>query len=225
MNRLIATRSDDGQYKITDITFPYIKKYAEKCNADFIVILDPKGLHIHYRILQFYELFDHYDRILSLDSDILIMKNTPDIFEEVPYDKVGTILEDVGSRKEDRQRRLVKVQEKFGDIGLKSGYINTGVALFSKPHKVLFEPKTKEELWMDLGYDDVLLSYLIYKNKIPIHELDFTWNHMSMFSENNSSSRFDSKFIHYAGQGGFLPRTRIQCMEEDLLVLKKYGMI
>lgn len=224
---LIASRSDDSQKEITDITFPIIKRYASACDAEFITIVDPRDLHHHYRIMQFYELFEHYDRILSLDSDILILKGAPNIFDVVPEDKIGTIFEDVGSRKEDRRERIRMIQEEFGDVDWKSGYINTGVAVFSKCHREIFAPSKK--LWLNLGYDDVYLGWKIgdiLRDRGQIHELSYKFNHMSLFSENGNVSRFDSYIIHYAGQGGFLScRSRLECITEDKLVLEKYGML
>uniref|UniRef100_A0A6M3XS86 Putative glycosyltransferase n=1 Tax=viral metagenome TaxID=1070528 RepID=A0A6M3XS86_9ZZZZ len=225
---LIVTRADDGVRDYTEFTFPYLKKYAEKCDAEFIVITDTKDIHMHYRILQFYELFDDYDRILSLDSDTLVLKSCPDIFKLVPFSKVATIFEDKGSRQADRRERIKKASERFGKIAWYEGYINTGFALFSREHKFIFEPKEEKELYMDLGYDDVYLGYQIFKYGIGIHELSYRFNHMSMFSEdwNMNASRFDSYVIHYAGGVGFNPIIpRSEQIRQDTLLLRKYSLI
>lgn len=227
MNRLIATRADGEVEAYTRYTFPYIKKYAEKCDAEFMVIRDNEGLHKHYRILQFYKLFDYYDRIMSIDSDMIIMKNAPNIFDVVPEDSIGTVFEDKGTRQKDRRKRIKSIQKKFGDIGWKTGYINTGVAVFSKCHKDIFEPKSEEELYMDLGYDDVYLGYMIRKFGFKIFEMSYTMNHMSLFSEpwNKSPSRFDSYFIHYAGNGYSHIIPRNDQIKQDLRILQKYDLV
>ena len=61
--------------------------------------------------------------------------------------------------------------------------------------------------WMS---DIAHISYQIKNNNLDIFELDYTWNHMSMFSEpwNGSPSRFDSKIIHYAGNADFPDKGR-----------------
>jgi len=226
--RAIVTRSDDGQRPITEITFPIIQRYADKCDADFLSIIDPRGLHPHYRILQFYEMFDEYERILSIDSDILILKTCPNIFDEVPYEKIGTIFEDVGSRKDDRRERIQKAQEKYGDIKWTEGYPNSGFMVVSNIHKSIFYHDENTELYDDLGFDDVYLGYQINKEKIEIHELSYKFNFQSLMSEdwNNNESRFGAHCIHYSGNGSFLPcRSRLECLKEDKLILEKYDML
>lgn len=198
MKCAITTRADSNIKEMTDITHPIIQKYADKIGADFIVLDDPKGLHPHYRILQFYELFDKYDRIISFDSDIVIAPDCPNLFDIVPYEKIGTIFEDAGSRQQDRRERIRKANEKFGDIGWKTGYINTGVAVFSKCHKELFKQR---ELWMELGFDDIYLGYWLRKLGFEIYELPPKFNFMTMFAEdwNGRPQRLDNYIIHYAG--------------------------
>jgi lipopolysaccharide biosynthesis glycosyltransferase len=228
MKKLVATRADDNNKKINDITIPILKKYADKCGADFQIISDCKNLHMHYRILQFYDLFEEYDSILSIDSDVIVLDRCPNIFEVVPEGKIASIYEDVGTRKEDRRSRIKSVQEKFGGVDWERGYINTGFALFPKKYRFIFEPKSEEELWMGLGYDDIWLGYQINKNKCDFYELSIKYNFMSMFSEpwNNNMSRFEAYVIHYAGNGSFITiLSREDNLTQDYLVLKKYGML
>jgi lipopolysaccharide biosynthesis glycosyltransferase len=206
---LVVTRADENIRSFTDITHPIIRRYAKFCEADFMpldswspsMVGDGK---YHYRIMKCKELLNDYDRILNLDSDILISSRCPDLFKLVPDDCIGTIFEDKGSRERERKHWLSQGQKKFGDIGWKDKYINDGVFLISKIHSSLFE-SINGEYWEDIGYDDVHIGYLIHKYNFKVHELPFQFNHMSMFSEpwNGSPSRFDSYIIHYAGGGRF----------------------
>ena len=207
--RLITTRTDNGFNYINDLTHPSIKAYAEKCGADFkrldhITDCTHMEGKWHYRILKNYDWFDEYDRILHLDSDIFILKSCPNIFEEVPYNKIGSIYEDVGSRKEHRRECMRDIQNKFGDIGWKEGYPQASVLLTSKCHRDIFQKIDGKyyEVW---GHDCVHLGYQINKYKFSIHELNFKWNHVVMFTEpwNNNAFRFDSYVVHYAGSGVF----------------------
>jgi len=227
MKRLIATRSDETQTDMAILTHPLLKSYAERCGADFKVIEDCKGLHKHYRIMQFYDLFEEYDSILSVDTDILISNKCPNIFEVVPENHIASIYEDVGSRQEDRRKRITLVQKQFGDVGWKTGYINTGFALFPKSSREIFKPVSEENLWLGLGFDDVYLGYQIHKMNIPIYELPIEYNFMSMFTENwCGKSRADAFVTHYAGQGGFIPiLERVGLMKDDLLTMRKYGQV
>ena len=224
MKLCIVTRSDGRIKEMTDITHPILKRYAKKCGAEFKILSDSKGLHPHYRILQLYELFKVYDRILCIDSDVLIMKSCPNIFKLVPIEKIGCIYEDKGSRQEDRRNRIAKIQREREDIGWETGYINTGVIVFSRLHRDIFK---NENLYLDLGYDDVLLGYKLNKQGYEIHELPFTFNHMSMHSEdwNKHASRFDSYIIHFAGRAFYPQIDRTEQIGSDFLILKKYGYI
>lgn len=209
MKLLITTRADSGIKEMTDITHPIIKKYAQRVGADFMVLdhvppSDSGDGRPHYRILKHYELHQEYDRILHIDSDMIIMPDCPNIFEVVPYDKIGTVLEDKGSRKPARQALIQSAQDKFGHIGWNEEYINTGIILTSKCHRDIFQ-SIGGEYWTGFGSDDVQLGYLIKKNSFQIMDLPFQYNHMTMFSEpwNGSPSRFKSNIIHYGGRGIF----------------------
>ena len=122
---------------MTDYTHPVIKYYAEKVGADFQVLSHISGCtHAqgkwHYRIFKHRELHEEYDRILHIDSDAIITPNCPNIFEIVPYDCIGTVYEDKGSRAADRRDRIKKAKMHFGNIDWTHGYIDTGVFLTSK---------------------------------------------------------------------------------------------
>lgn len=224
---LIATRANSGIKEMCDLTHPLLKKYAEKCKADFSILdKDIEGLHSHWRILNLFNLFERYDRIAVIDSDVLILKSCPCLFTTVSENCVGSVYEDKGSRLADRQNRIQKAQQKYGSVNWISGYINTGVCIFSKQHQNLFEYK-KEDLWDDLGYDDVYLGWKIKNNNYSVQELPFQWNHMSMFSEswNNNANRFDSYIIHYAGNAFYPTIDRTEQIRQDYFLLKRFGLI
>lgn len=213
--RLMVTRADKNCAQLIEVTHPMLKNYAERWEADF-KILDHKEEWMtdyemcHYRILKVYDMLDDYDRILIIDSDVIIMPECPNPFETVDTEKIGSIYEDVGSRMQHRIKVINDIQSKFGDVGWRYGYINTGVFIVSKKHKSIFQKIKKGEdeegkLWTGPGMDDALIGYNIHKYGFEVQELPFQWNHMSMFSEpwNNSANRFNSWIIHYAGTADF----------------------
>src|SRR5579872_7340493 len=104
MKKLVVSRADDNIKEMTNLTFPIIKQFCKKWNADFLVLdhIPPvisDDNRPHFRINKISELLNDYDRILNLDSDLLINKNCPDLFSVVLPDCIGTIYEDVGSRR------------------------------------------------------------------------------------------------------------------------------
>lgn len=227
MKKLIVTRSDLNINEMTKLTHPIIKNYAKKCNADFQILSHTPEVITddnlpHFRIMRAYDLFNEYDRVMIIDSDVVITPSCPDIFKEVPKDSIGSIYEDKGSRKLHRLKSIQHIQRCFGNVDWKEGYINTGVFLCSKEHKNIFQP-INDQYYTASGSDDVHLGWQIHKHKFKIHELSFKWNHMSMFSEpwNNNANRFDSYIIHYAGAGNFpgtgtTKETRVNLIKSDI---------
>jgi hypothetical protein len=209
MKLLITTRADGGIKDWTDITHPIIKNYAKKVGADFKVMSHKSNCNDgdgkwHYRIFKHKELHKDYDRILHIDSDILLAPDCPDIFKQVPYESIGTIYEDKGSRQSARRSCIMQAQHKWGDIGWKNGYMDSAFFLTSKCHSNIYET-INGEYWTGFGFDDIHMGYLINKYGHNVQELSYKWNHMTMFSEpwNNNASRFKSYAIHYAGSGIF----------------------
>jgi hypothetical protein len=209
MKLAIATRCDSNITEMTSMTHPIMKAYAAACGADFIELTEDSDCNVghgryHYKIMQVGDLLEKYDRVLNLDSDILINHNCPNLFDVVPVNCIGGIYEDKGSRESDRHERIKKIQNKFGDIGWTEGYPNTGVFMASKEHKNIFE-KINGKYWTETGFDDAHLGYQIIKNNHCFYELSFQHNNLSMFSEewNGYPDRFESFIIHYAGAGIF----------------------
>tara|TARA_R100000008_G_C3575379_1_gene164894 strand:- start:1051 stop:1755 length:705 start_codon:yes stop_codon:yes gene_type:complete len=214
MKLLITTRADVACIEWAELTHPILRRYADRVGADFMVLdeaVDCKeavggignGVY-QYRIMKHYDLHAIYDRILHLDSDMLLTPDCPDLFKEVPYDQIGSIYEDLGSRKHQRVQCMMNAQSQYGDIGWRENYINTGVFVTSKMHRDIYQ-KINNKYFVDWGTDDIHIGYLIKKLGYTIKELPYQFNHMTMFSEawNGSPDRFDSHIIHYAGRGIF----------------------
>tara|TARA_R110002167_G_scaffold48202_1_gene142428 strand:+ start:2090 stop:2770 length:681 start_codon:yes stop_codon:yes gene_type:complete len=211
MKLLITTRSDENIKWISDITHPILRAYAEKCNADFMVLdQEPPVLswdnRPHFRIMKHYDLHEEYDRILQLDTDILINENAPNIFEYVPENMIGCIVEDWGKEERIRDRRgmMEDIQNEWDDIGWTENYPQSGVFLTSKMHRDIFRPGPSGEYWTGHGSDDIHLGYMIKLCNYEIFKLPYQWNHTGTYSEawNGSPNRLDSYFLHYSGSEG-----------------------
>ena len=207
---LITTRADDSIEYYTKYTHPIIMEYAKKCNADFMILDESAPAEgddnkAAYRIMQQYDLHDHYDRILCMDSDIIINPHAPNIFELVPDDKIGSILEDtvLDDRIADRREAIKNVQKYWKDIGWEENYIQTGVILTSSTHKDIFQP-VDGEYWSGRGSDDIHIGYQIHRLGHSLFELPFQYNHTGLYSEprGGSHDRAKSYFVHYAGGSG-----------------------
>lgn len=216
----LVTRAKSNYREISSLTHPILKNYASRCDADFIVI-DKEVYNLgsfHYEIMQCHDLFDRYERLLIIDSDVIITPSCPNLFDIVPEDCVGTIFEDKYSRKSDRINRIRKVQEQWGDIGWKRGYMNMGVYVCSRCHRKLFDVR-EHRIWNDSGYADVSVRYFTIKYGYKTFELPYKFNHMSMFSE-LGRNRLKSYMIHYAGRGFSGKKSRAEQIASDLKILQ-----
>jgi len=217
MKLLVATSADANLVGYTPYTLPIQKMWAKKWGADYRVLDVPaysRRAMWCYRTLIFYDLLEEYDRIFYVDADSIINKNCPNIFEVVPYDTIGAVLEDKGSRRKERLNRIKRVKSHLGEIDWQEGFLNMGVYVVSRVHRDIFQ-RVNGKLWEDTGWDSPFYSYQIMKQGHKYVDLGYKWNHMSMFSEpwNGSPSRFDSYVMHYAG-GAKFPDKRGRSMEQ-----------
>lgn len=231
--RLIVTRADGNIADMMALTHPSIKAYAKRCGADFLVLDEDvpfcsgvEGCWC-YRIFHIKELLQDYDRVLNIDTDVLVKADCPDLFELVPSDEIGVIYEDVGTRQEHRRLMMTAVQADWGDIGWTEGYINSGISLWSKKHADVFE-LINGEFWRGWGLDDVHLGYQIHRLGHKVFELDPRFNWMSLFSENYPSAerpRDGAYIVHYAGEAAFPDkgdRDRLTLIHDDAL---RWGLL
>ena len=227
MKYLMVTRADKAVKGYAEYTIPILKKYAREWGVDFKILDSSFGSDHVWRILVLYNLLKSCDRILYIDSDIVINKNCPNIFNEVPFDTVGLVFEDKGSRLKNRRIEMAKIKQRFGgNEHWTCGYFNIGVFLVSRIHCDMFM-KINGQLWSSGPFpEQTHLNYQIMKLGYKYVNLGYKFNHMSMFSEswNGSPSRFDSYIIHYAGAYKFPDtgkRNKTQLIKDD--IEKIYG--
>jgi len=216
-----------GRDRTWDVCRPSVEAYCEKYGLDLKVITEAQ-FHIqglpdyNYRTFeknQVYPFFDAYDRILRLDSDILITPQCPDLFALVPQEAIGVVFEDVGSRKTHRRKMIKNVQEELGDVGWQEGYFNSGMVVASRQHREIFRLSPEDIRLIQSKHlgemkEQTFLNWRVRKQGIKIHELDYRFNHMSMFSEdwNGSSDPTTSYILHYAG----VQKTKVAKIKADV---------
>ena len=165
MKLLVATSADANLKEYTPYTLPIQKMWAERWGADYKVLDDPtysRRAMWCYRTLVFYDLFEMYDRIFYVDADVIINKNCPNVFEMVPHDTVGAVLEDKGSRRKERLDRIKRVKAYLGEIDWQEGFFNMGVYIISRVHRDIFQ-RVNGKLWEDRGWDSPFYSYQIIR--------------------------------------------------------------
>ena len=111
---VVTVAVGEKTFDMLDVAERFFKEYANKVEADFLIINEIKFSHIHSANLekfQIYNLFDIYDRILYCDVDILISPRTPNIFKIVPETHIGAVY-DCGDNNEKWRNELKNICQK-----------------------------------------------------------------------------------------------------------------
>jgi hypothetical protein len=172
------------------------------------------------------ELLESYERVLFIDCDILIRKDSPNIFDIVPKDMVGMYNESTPFQnyKEDFMQLWC---ERFGyDYSKWNGqHYNSGVTVFSRGHELLYSPP--KFVYRDMFYDQTHLNANIMNFNIPMFDIPYQFNRIFFIDEMVPDSRYESFFIHYAGSWHLLeeghsdnPEYLLKVIRRDLDILE-----
>lgn len=200
LKKAVVTLSIGDLYReMSDISHPMMKDYADKIGADFVVINEAKvRMHpLHFEKWQMYDLLFDYDRIIFLDTDILIGPDCPDLFGMVGLEEVGGFVE---SDYLNRNISITGCQDLMGDIGWRGEYLNSGVGVYSYRHKPIFERSEKGHV-INFGEQD-MYNYRIKQLGFPVCSLPMEFNRIELDGyEERLPDRLSSFIIHYAGKG------------------------
>lgn len=199
-----------GESKFFNLVNENFRKVCEKHNWSFEVInkrayrflpVRKRIRRIQFEKFQVGELLKKYDRILYLDSDILIRNDLPDIFKIVPEDSIGCVMEDIGPLKWKRDEERLRAQKRLGQLpNWKEGYFNSGVFVVSKIHRRIFSTR-----WSSLAggrwADQTTLNYQVHAHKFSVYPLPKEFNyHPEVCADwQKEDNRRNSFIVHYAG--------------------------
>lgn len=137
----VATLVNDPSWAaLAAVTLPTHRAYADRCGAEFVVMDERHPDHPHYAKWAVRDLFARYDRVLFLDADAIVRRDTPDLFALVEPDRLAGENElltwpDHGPQLQAWAARMglpVPPRVPF--------YLNTGVFLAARRHAGLFRP-------------------------------------------------------------------------------------
>lgn len=231
-NKAIVTLCIGEKYdRLGKVTHPSIKAYANKVDADFIVI-DTKQFNLeyyaHFEKFQLYALLNIYDRILFLDTDILVTPKCPNLFDVVAENQFGAFI--VSEYTEYHNSSIKLIQEELGDIGWVMEYFNSGVMVVSKHHREVFNMENglleQWSLWsfqkgLQGFLDQTLINYNVQRLKLPIYDIGYRFNHTT--ATKNSEKRFNSYIIHYPGKG-HRRGDKIHQIQKDLTIINNKAL-
>jgi len=226
--------------EIGRLTHPFMKDYANKINADFIVIDKTKFLLKNRIIKLIFKKLLKFKKLCLFNRNY-ILKDYHPCFEKFQiyslFNKYGRIIyidtdvlissncpnlfdvvpyTHIGvfleSDFEDRDEEINLFQKVLGFIGWKKNYFNSGVMVLSKKHREIFN--IKKIIVKSFNYmEQTQLNYNVQKLKIPICDIGYKFNHMGVCGKSNE--RFDSYIIHYAGKH-HEDKPRIETIKKDI---------
>jgi hypothetical protein len=183
---------------LATLTHPTLKAYADRIDADFIVLSDMVTCQQpHWSKFLLYDLLPDYDRIIFLDTDIIVRDDCPDLTKIVPSDKLGMFCEGhFTPRMESLREAVVAYKEEIPKWDGRS-YYNSGVMVMSKQHRILFKlPDKLHKLGM---YEQGYINLKIFRDEWKMFDLPYIYNRMTCMDELTGDQRHNSYIIHYAG--------------------------
>lgn len=207
-----------GIDEMCKLTHPTIKAYADKVGADFVVIKDKQLSKdfVQYEKFQIYSMFGEYQRVLFLDSDIIVRPDCPNLFDIVPEHKIGAFNEG-----KYREYCLILMQEACKQFSTAlpkwdRQYYNTGVMLVSRLHRHIFKQPPKEigkyaDAW---DYEQPYLNLKIISEGYEVQDLSYKFNRMSLVDEPTGEHRLSSYIVHYAGAAKY--EDKVKLIAQDL---------
>lgn len=197
-NLVLTIAIGDYYGSLAEISHSTLKEYAKKINADFLNISEVKISQTtpHWEKFIISDLLKQYERILYLDTDLIVRLDTPNLFDEVPYFDLGMFNE--GPYTEDR---TIAFQQTCYDYGVScpewdGKYYNSGVMVISRAHKDIFKKPEEEKFNF---YEQTYINMKIAMTQTPIHSLQYWFNRMSCMDPYIGENRHASYIIHYAG--------------------------
>ena len=227
---LVTLACGEFYTELGKVTHPFMEDYARKCAAEFLVIRKRQvnktyNLSERYEKFQVFDLLDDYEQILFVDTDILIAPDAPSLFEITPIDRFAAASEAGYSM---AQRDITLTQEILGAVEWLNPYFNSGVMVFSRMHKEVFDPLSADlKSWStgefragqtNLLNDQPYLNHRLNKLRIPLQDLTYRYNHTRVIKE--TETRFSSFLIHYSGPSGHRYGTRVGQMRKDAALLR-----
>ena len=203
MKRCVLTIAIGDDYKkIALLTHPSIKEYASKINADFISVEQCNTSTPHWeKLVQIYHLLNQYERIIYVDTDLIIRDDCPDLFDIVPENQLGAFDEMPFTPR--RESSLINACKDYNLVlnDWNGKYYNTGVMVISRQQKQLFKkPKIEIPNFFEQGYLNAKIAQAEEASEEDyVHGISYKFNRMTCMDKITGEERHDSYIIHYAG--------------------------
>ena len=205
MKAIVTIVSGERYEKIWSKTEPYFLRYAEKCDADLIVLKGTEDNNLpspHWLKFSIYDLLKkEFDRVAFIDADIIIRDDAPSLFDVVPEDQFGIFNEGQFTPRNICIYEVMKVYKVEGFRYDGTTYYNTGVMVVSRKHRHIFKVVEEVKPLRNSFGEQTFLNMKIMLSGEKIFPLSHNFNRMSLVDRVFGVSRLDAYMIHYAGDG------------------------
>lgn len=217
--KLVLVTSSESFSKISEVTHPSIKSYAEKIGADFCVIdkseiKNPKDWKFHIS-----DKLEEYDRVLYVDSDLIIRPDAPDIFDIVPEGEIGLLYESRFLPKTQELNQILDVL-KFPQEKRLGKFYGTGVIVASKVHSHIF---SQRDLVGKIPCE-MAINVNLQMASPKIFGLPYKFNYQHFMDKFTGDVRHAAYFVNYSGALGKLGVDGlVDIIKKDLEIWEKDG--
>lgn len=216
---ILTIVSGDKYQKIWSLCEPFFNAYADKCDADLLVLRDiPSHLPSpHWAKFVIYDLLHKsYSRIAFIDADAIIRPDTPSLFDIVPEDEFGIFNEGHYTPRSVCLHEVKKVYDV--DLPTWNGrdYYNTGVMVVSRKHRHIFKVQDQIKPLRNSFGEQTYLNMRIMQSGEKVCLLNHRFNRMSLMDRLTGMSRLDSYIVHYAGFDVMGGPTILESMQRDI---------
>jgi hypothetical protein len=208
MKKALATFAFGPVYeRLAEVTHPNLKSYAHRIGADFIRFTSRRHSeeHVMFEKLQVRQLLQgSYERVIWMDTDVVIRSDAPDLTDIVRYGHYGVWDEAPSATlwSPEIQREYHNYQEILREtcktLGLPpmkwdGKWYCMGVMVLDRTHlDVLQDPPAYPGGWVG---EQNYLNTMLRVHGVPIHGLPAEF-HMMFLSK---KPRLDAYVVHYAG--------------------------
>lgn len=192
--------------RLARLTHPYFRRYAARHNLSFVVITQPfiEGAP-HFQKLACHDILGDHERLIFVDTDVLIAPDAPNLLDIVPPDRFGAYA--VSRHTPFHDEAVLLIQDSLRDIGWGHEYFNSGVMVVSRGHQCIFDPSDPDLAeWTAVCArhpekmtfsDQTYLNFKVQEQGIPFFDVGYRFNHS--LGPGRSAERFGSHFIHCKG--------------------------
>ena len=209
-SRQSRPRTDDSKKTIVVAVFgeetcrewrlsgPLVRAYANKIGADLIVAEGDLAQHdMPLAKLVALDRLENPGRVLMIDTDVIINKNCPDIFEITPHDAVGLFIESLYC---DRIADLERIKRNYKPANASKYYCNTGIVVIPERFVNQFALSSAQQtIYLGPVNEQDYMNYIIMALGIPLFNISLLYNAIPLIVPDWLSK---ANIIHFAGGAG-----------------------